>query len=193
MQRIVRLGPLVVGRPATPDHGSSLPNGSPHLSGAPARRRNPLRLPRRRRQPRAAMMPTRHTRLTCSRRTERAAWRRVGEFVGGGEDEAGKKRPQPRGLGSRGASIVYCQPGNHDEIQFLTNSCCIAKIKESAVLCRMLRIGHTAAYWERTRCGKSTDVTVMRRLFKKRGRSIGGPVNFVNSGLFRVCVPLIVV
>jgi hypothetical protein len=68
-------GPLVVGRPATPDHGSSLPTGSPHLSGAPVRRRNPLRLPRRRRQPPAAMMPTRHARLTCSRWTERAAWR----------------------------------------------------------------------------------------------------------------------
>jgi hypothetical protein len=45
-----------------------------------------------------------------------------------------------------------------------------------------------------TRCGKSTDVTVMRRLFKKNeAASIGGLVNFVNSSFFRVCVPLIAV
>ena len=52
--------------------------------------------------------------LSCTPATLRR-WRRVGEFVGGEEDEAGKKRPQPRGLGSRGASVVCCQPGNHDE------------------------------------------------------------------------------
>jgi hypothetical protein len=51
-----------------------------------------------------------------------------------GEDEAsnraGKKRPQPQGLGSRSTSVVRCR----EEImtKFMTNPCCIAKIKKLA-------------------------------------------------------------
>ena len=80
--------------------------------------------------------------------------------------EAAKKDPSRGGSGQEVRPSFAVNRGiMTNEIQFVTNLCCIAKIKESAVLCRMLRIGHTAAYWERTRCEKSTDVTVYAKAF----------------------------